>query len=46
VDKISSKPTGGSTPGRPTPLEILQERYAEGEIDTQEYEERSKLLRN
>ena len=36
-------PTSGSSK-RPTPLEILQERYARGEIDKQEYEERSKDL--
>jgi putative membrane protein len=29
---------------RRTPLQILQERFAMGEIDKQEYEERKKLL--
>lgn len=34
-----------SGPGsRRTPLQILQERFATGEIDKQEYEERRKLL--
>jgi putative membrane protein len=37
---------GRGNTARPTPLEILQERFAKGEIDKQEYEERSKLLRN
>jgi putative membrane protein len=36
----------GNTPARPTPLEILQERFAKGEIDKQEHEERRKLLGN
>ena len=36
----------GNTPARPTPLEILQERFAKGVIDKQEYEERRKLLRD
>lgn len=31
-------------PRRPTPLEILQERYARGEIDRQAYEERKRDL--
>ena len=28
------------------PLEILKKRYANGEIDTEEYEERKKVLEN
>jgi putative membrane protein len=28
------------------PLKILQERYARGEIDTEEYEERKKALQS
>lgn len=35
----------GHSMARPTALEILQERFAKGEIDKQEYEERRKLLR-
>ncbi|HSH49367.1 MAG TPA: SHOCT domain-containing protein [Halomonas sp.] len=30
---------------RPTPLEFLQERYARGEIDKQEYETRKRDLK-
>jgi putative membrane protein len=29
-----------------TPLQILQERYARGEIDTEEYEERRRRILN
>ncbi len=35
---------GESHPPRQTALEILQERYARGEIDKAEYEERRKTL--
>ena len=31
---------------RPSPLEILQERFARGEIDAEEYEARSQVLRD
>lgn len=31
---------------RPTALDLLQERYARGEIDQQEYEQRRRDLRN
>lgn len=39
----TSSHTSSSAPRR-TPLEILQERFAKGEIDKEEYEERRKLL--
>ena len=39
---------GGGTPAHPppgrTPLDILRERYARGEIDRQEFEERRRVL--
>ncbi len=34
---------GPATPGK-TPLDILNERFAEGEIDKQDFEERRRLL--
>lgn len=36
--------SGSTTSRRPTPLEILQERYARGEIEKQEFEERKRDL--
>lgn len=45
---ISRAQQGGSPPVRSqepeTPLETLQRRYAEGEISTEEYEERKEHL--
>lgn len=32
--------------GRPTPLDILKERFARGEIGKEEYEERRRVLRD
>jgi putative membrane protein len=37
-------PPDSRQPRRQTPLEILQERYARGEIDKQEYDERKRTL--
>lgn len=38
-------PSGqGTLPARRTPLEILQERFAKGEIDKEEFEERRRAL--
>ena len=35
---------GASAPSRQTPLERLQQRYAEGDLSTEEYEERKRTL--
>jgi putative membrane protein len=37
---------GGASAGRQSPLEILQERFARGEIDQEEYDERRRILSN
>jgi uncharacterized membrane protein len=37
-------PTWRGEYSRPTPFEILRERFARGEIDQQEYEKRKGLL--
>lgn len=34
----------GGTPSRQTPLEILEERFARGEIDQEEFEQRRRML--
>ncbi len=41
---ISAGKGGGPIANERDPLEILRERYAKGEIDSQEYEERKKVL--
>jgi putative membrane protein len=38
------QPPGGASPRDRTPLEILQERYARGEIDRKEYEQKRRDL--
>ena len=37
-------PAGGQTPHQRDPMEILRERYARGDISTEEFEERKKIL--
>ncbi|QQR93171.1 MAG: SHOCT domain-containing protein [Candidatus Iainarchaeum archaeon] len=38
-------PTGNSTPSARLPVEILQERFARGEIAEEEYHRRMRVLR-
>ena len=35
---------GTPSPSEPTPLELLERRFAAGEIDQQDFEERKRLL--
>jgi len=41
---LMQQPSGGGSPRDKTPLEILQERYARGEIDREEYEQKRQDL--
>lgn len=41
----AGSPSRGIREVRPTPEEILRERYARGEIDTEEYQRRLEVLR-
>jgi putative membrane protein len=41
---VRGRSTKGNSSGSANPLQILQERYARGEIDTEEYEERRKRI--
>jgi putative membrane protein len=43
VKWLADRSTGGSAGDKP-PLEILRERYARGEIDRQEYEQKKREL--
>ena len=41
---LGASGSGGAKPAGKTPLEILEERFARGEIDTEEFEERRRTL--
>jgi len=41
---VDAPPKSGGRDSSPTPLQILDARYARGEIDTEEYQERSRAL--
>ena len=40
----ASGPSGASVTGTKAPLDILRERFARGEIDKDEFEERKRVL--
>ncbi len=40
----SARPQAPAAPSGPTPVDILNQRYARGELDTAEYEERKRQL--
>lgn len=42
---VRSHPHDGGPPSKHTPLEILEERFARGEINQEEFEERRRVLR-
>ncbi|MBX6342751.1 MAG: SHOCT domain-containing protein [Thermomicrobiaceae bacterium] len=44
VSSLSQRGGSRARPGEPSPLEILEQRYARGEIDHQEFEERRRRL--
>ena len=44
VIRDARTPTGRRDPARLTPFEILRERFARGEIDQAEYEERRRII--
>jgi putative membrane protein len=41
---LTQQSPGGGSPRDKTPLQILQERYARGEIDREEYEQKKQDL--
>lgn len=41
---LMQQPPGGGSPREKMPLQILQERYARGEMDREEYEQKKQDL--